>query len=201
MLVEQVVVMREPASHLPSGLHVHDCVFAVFAVLALESEPVDLRLQVRRSRPRTADGGERRPYRLAMGNGRQQEPATPSGTQPRRRATPLVDELVRRLSLDGAEVDVHVRSSGAMTLTWRPLGLDHPVVLSLREDDLTHVVESLARDGGADLWPEVGTPAAGLNLLLVHLDEVLMTRDTTDVVRLTRDGLRWPTALRDGYPP
>ena len=136
-----------------------------------------------------------------MGTGRQQDRGRPSGSPARHSATPHVDELVRRLSLDDADVDVHVRPSGAVTLTWRPRGLDHPVVLSLREDDLTHVVESLARDGGTDLWPEAGTAAAGLNLLLVHLDEVLMTRDTTDVLRLTRDGLRWPTALRDGYPP
>lgn len=116
-------------------------------------------------------------------------------------ATPYVDELVRRLSMGGDPVDVHVRPSGATTLTWSSQDLDHPVVLSLREDDLAHAVVSLADDGGVDLCPGAGRTAAGFNLLLVHLDEVVMTRDTTDVVRLTRDGLRWPTALRDGYPP
>lgn len=117
-------------------------------------------------------------------------------------ATPHVDELVRRLSMDaGAVDDVHVRSSGAVTLTWSPRGLDHPVVLSLREDELASVVDDLAENGGTHLWPGTERQAAGLNLLLVHLDEILMTQDTTDVIRLTGDGLQWPTAPRDDYPP
>ena len=133
-----------------------------------------------------------RHYRQPMGIGRRQWHST----------TPHVDELVRRLSMDGGAVDdMYVRSSGAVTVTWSARGLDHPVVLSLREDELASIVDDFAEDGGTDLWPEAERQASGFNLLLVHLDEVLMTRDTTDVIRLTRDGLQWPTAPRDGYPP
>lgn len=146
-------------------------------------------------------GDDSRRYRCAVGTRRQDDRTGSSGHPCVQGATPHVDELVRRLSMDGSAVDVHVRSSGAVTVTWRPRGLDHPVVLSLREDELASVVDDLAEDGGTDLWPGAGTQAAGFNLLLVHLDEVVMTRDTTDVVRLTGDGLQWPTATRDGYPP
>jgi hypothetical protein len=46
------------------------------------------------------------------------------------------------------------------------------------------------------LWPDSSIEAAGFNLLLVHLGEVIATRDTSDPLRITDEGLQWPDVLR-----
>ena len=105
--------------------------------------------------------------------------------------TPYVDELVRRLRMDSPRVDVEVRPSGAASVVWDDRGADHPVTLLLQEDSLRTAVTALRREA-RDLWPNRSMEEAGFNLLLVHLHEVIATRNTTEPLRITSDGLVWP---------
>ena len=75
-------------------------------------------------------------------------------------------------------------------------------------EDIARRVEAIQVDAGGavtaigencrdDLWPGSSIDAAGFNLLLVHLDEVVATRDTSDPLRITGQGLEWPETLRE----
>ena len=92
-----------------------------------------------------------------------------------------------------ATLDVGRRGTG--TLVWCEAGVDHPLVLVVREEDLAAAVTVLGQECRDALWPGSSTEAAGLNLLLVHVDEVVATRDTTEPLRITADGLEWPESV------
>jgi len=53
-------------------------------------------------------------------------------------------------------------------------------------------VTALGEDSRDALWPGSTIEAAGFNLLLVHLDEVVGTRNVSAPLRVTRQGLEWP---------
>ena len=110
-------------------------------------------------------------------------------------AGPYVEELVRRLRLDDAALQVHHGGRQSVAISFAPPGLAHRVTVWTREPDLAAAVTALAVDA-EQLWPGTPPAAAGFNLLLVHLDEVVATRDTTDPLRITADGLQWPRDLR-----
>jgi hypothetical protein len=76
-------------------------------------------------------------------------------------------------------------------------GIAHSLALHVHEKDLAAAVAALGEDCRDALWPEGTIDAAGFNLLLVHLGEVVATRDTTEPLRITSRGLRWPTGLRE----
>jgi hypothetical protein len=111
--------------------------------------------------------------------------------------TPFVDELVRRLRLGFADVAVDIRPSGAASLGFRVPDLAHPVALHVHEKDLAAAVTAHGEECRDVLWPGSTIGTAGFNLLLVHLDEVLATRDTAQPLRITSQGLRWPREFRE----
>jgi hypothetical protein len=112
-------------------------------------------------------------------------------------ATPFVDELVRRLRMDCPGLDVDIRPGGAATVRWESSRVDSPLTLYVHEGDLEVAVTELGQNCRDQLWPGSSVEAAGFNLLLVHLDEVLATRDISEPLRITRQGLVWPTDLRE----
>ena len=112
-------------------------------------------------------------------------------------ATPFLDELVRRLRLDAPTTDVDVRPGGAGTVRWVHPSVDHPLTLYVHEGPLRAAVTALGEDCRDALWPDSTVEAAGFNLLLVHLYEVLATRDTSEPLRITGAGVPWPTTPRE----
>jgi hypothetical protein len=106
--------------------------------------------------------------------------------------TPFVDEFVRRLRDGDAEAAVDVTDRGSATLSFRPAELDRWVILQTTERDLAAAVVSIGEEVRDELWSGSTIEAAGFNLLLVHLDEVIMTRDTTEPLRILPAGLEWP---------
>jgi hypothetical protein len=114
--------------------------------------------------------------------------------------TPYFTELVRRMRLDNATVTFDVDDNGAATVVWQKLDIDHPLVLFVRERDLAAAVTAIGEDCRDELWPGNSIEAAGFNLLLVHLDEVMATRDTSGPLRITDQGLEWLEARRRPEP-
>jgi hypothetical protein len=110
--------------------------------------------------------------------------------------TPYLAELVRRMRLDNPTVSIDVGENGAGTVVWQARGLSHPLVLFVRERDLAAAVTTIGEDCRDALWPGGSVEAAGFNLLLVHLDEVVATRDTSEPLRITDQGLEWPETPR-----
>jgi len=104
--------------------------------------------------------------------------------------TPYVDELVRRLRLDGGEVGVRFGGKQAADVSFARNG--QRVVLRTKEPELAAAVESLGAGYRDALRPGSGVRSAGFDLLLVHVDEVVATRDTSEPLRITADGLQWP---------
>jgi hypothetical protein len=114
--------------------------------------------------------------------------------------TPYLTELVRRMRLDDAPVSIDISKDGAVTVVWQKRDLDHPLVLFVRERDLAVAVTALGEDCRDALWPSSSIEAAGFNLLLVHLDEVVATRDTSEPLRISDQGLEWPETPRQTEP-
>lgn len=110
--------------------------------------------------------------------------------------TPFLTELVRRMRLDNATVTIDIDNNGAGTVVWQEPDVDHPLVLFVRERDLAAAVTAIGEDCRDELCPDSSIEAAGFNLLLVHLDEVMATRDTSEPLRITDQGLEWPEARR-----
>lgn len=112
--------------------------------------------------------------------------------------TPYLTELVRRMRLYNATVTIDVDNNDAATFVWYEYesDIDHPLVLSVCERDLAAAVTAIGEDCRDDLWPDSSIEAAGFNLLLVHLEEVLATRDTSEPLRITGQGLEWPETRR-----
>ncbi|HSR26652.1 MAG TPA: hypothetical protein VLW53_24085 [Candidatus Eisenbacteria bacterium] len=110
--------------------------------------------------------------------------------------TPYLTELVRRMRLYNATVTIDVDNNDAATFVWYEPDIDHPLVLFVRERDLATAVTAIGEDCRDDLWPDSSIEAAGFNLLLCHLEEVLATRDTSEPLRITGQGLEWPETRR-----
>jgi len=106
--------------------------------------------------------------------------------------TPFVDELVRRLRLDGGPVEVRHGGRQTADVVLHPAALDHPVTLRTSEGELAVAVPRLGADCRDAFWPGSTIDEAGFNVLLVHVDEVVATRDTTEPLRITAGGLQWP---------
>lgn len=103
--------------------------------------------------------------------------------------TPYLTELMRRMRLYNTTATIDVDNDGAATVVWQEPGIDHPLVLFVRERDLAAAVTAIGEDCREALWPDSSIEAAGFNLLLVHLDEVLETRDISKPLRITDQGL------------
>ncbi|WP_138757270.1 hypothetical protein [Modestobacter altitudinis] len=109
---------------------------------------------------------------------------------------PYVEELIRRLRLDGQPLDVEYGSHRTVRLTQAPEHRGHPVVVVVSEPDLEAAVTSIGTSCRDELWPSESVESAGFNLLLVHLDEVVATRDGSEPLLITADGLQWPGQRR-----
>lgn len=109
--------------------------------------------------------------------------------------TPHLDELLRRLRLDDPSATLDVGRQDTGTIVWREPRVDHPLVLVAGEQDLATAVTGLGEECRDALWPGSTIQAAGFNLLLVHVDEVVATRDTTEPLRIDARGLVWPEAV------
>ena len=105
------------------------------------------------------------------------------------------------MALDNATVACHALEDGTVEIVWREADIGHALRLLVREADLAAAVEDAGAESRDALWPGSSVEDAGFSMLLVHLDEVLATRDTTSPLRITVEGLEWPDALRPGYPP
>ncbi|WP_299960249.1 hypothetical protein [uncultured Modestobacter sp.] len=105
---------------------------------------------------------------------------------------PFIEELLRRLRMDGAVVDAEYGGNRSVQIRLGGRRVDHEVTLWTKEPDLEAAVTALGRDCRDMLWPDHTVESAGFNLLLVHLDEVIATRDTTAPLRITATGLQWP---------
>ncbi|WP_222194863.1 hypothetical protein [Modestobacter italicus] len=105
---------------------------------------------------------------------------------------PFVEELVRRLRMDGSAVDVRYGGNRSVQIRLGAPRVDHDVTLWTREPDLEAAVTALGEDCRDVLWPDHTVESAGFNLLLVHLDEVIATCGTTAPLRITAAGLQWP---------
>jgi hypothetical protein len=105
--------------------------------------------------------------------------------------TPYVDELVRRLREDGAGVEVERGGRGSAAVRFRDPRVPHVITLWTSDRELAAAVTNLGDCRNA-LWPDHTVESAGFNLLLVHVDEVVATRDTSEPLRITADGLQWP---------
>jgi hypothetical protein len=114
--------------------------------------------------------------------------------------TPYLTQLVRRLRLADPTVSIDIGTNGTATVVWQERDVDHPLVLLVRERDLAAAVTAIGEDCRDELWPNSSIEAAGFNLLLVHLDEVVATRDTSEPLRITDQGLEWPEAPRQAEP-
>jgi hypothetical protein len=107
--------------------------------------------------------------------------------------TPYVDELVRRLRLDGADVDLRRGGRDTADVSFADPRVDQRITLRTSESELATAVTTLGDECRDVLWPDHSVESAGFNLLLVHVVEVVATRDTTEPLRITAAGLQWPS--------
>jgi hypothetical protein len=109
--------------------------------------------------------------------------------------TPYVDELVRRLRVHDPGVDVEYGGRGSAAVRFRDPHVPHVITVWTSDRELAAAVTSLG-DCRDVLWPDHSVESAGFNLLLVHVDEAVASRDTTEPMRITAQGLQWPDRLR-----
>jgi hypothetical protein len=108
--------------------------------------------------------------------------------------TPRLLALIRRLRYNDSDVEAQISDDGNASIVWRHEDVAYPLTLLTTEQDLAAAVTALGKDCRDELWPESSLEEAGLNLLLVHIDEVVATRDTTEPLRVNSEGLVWPVA-------
>jgi len=108
--------------------------------------------------------------------------------------TPCLSGLVRRLRSGDPTASAEVTDDGSARIVWRQEGLPHSLTLLTTEQDLCAAVTAIGQDCRDALWPGNSVEEAGLNLLLVHLDEVIATRDTSQPLLIDSTGLVWPEA-------
>jgi len=115
---------------------------------------------------------------------------------------PVLERLLAKLRMQHPEAALTPAGDG-VTWTDEDAGA---VTLIVSERDLADLVRSSGRSVRDDLWPGSSFEEAGLNLLLVDLDEVLDTRQVTGPLTIDENGLVWPEARRassilDGLDP
>jgi hypothetical protein len=106
--------------------------------------------------------------------------------------TPRLMDLIRRLRYHDPDVDAQIGDDGTARIVWRHDDVGHPLTLLTTEQDLAAAVTAIGNGCRDELWPESSVEEAGLNLLLVHVDEVVATRKTSAPLRVNRAGLVWP---------
>ncbi len=115
--------------------------------------------------------------------------------------TPFLQELERSLRLDDPDLLFEVTPSGAAHIRTRLDADQEPAVLFATEEHLAAAVTAVGEGCRDELWPDSTITAAGFNLLLVHLDEIAATRDTTQPIVMTRQGWQWPEPAEETWRP
>lgn len=105
--------------------------------------------------------------------------------------TPYLAELMRRLRLGDAGASIRIGANGAASIVWSERGVDHPLLLT-SEHDLAASIAATGVGARDAVWPDCSRDEAGFNLLMTHLDEVLLTHETSAPLRVTRAGPEWP---------
>jgi hypothetical protein len=111
--------------------------------------------------------------------------------------TPYLYEFISRLRMDAPDADMALGSDGEATVTWHDGGVGRPITVIVREADLAAAVATIGGESRDMLWPSSTTDDAGFNLLLVHFEEVIATRDTSRPLRISSAGLIWPDRRRE----
>ena len=106
--------------------------------------------------------------------------------------TPRLMDLIGRLRYRDADVEARIGDDGTARIVWRHEDVGQPLTLLTTEQDLAAAVTAIGKGCRDALWPESSIEEAGLNLLLVHVDEVVATRETSAPLRVNREGLVWP---------
>ncbi len=115
--------------------------------------------------------------------------------------TPFLQELERSLRLDDPDLLFEVTPSGAAHIRTRLDADQEPAVLFAPEEHLAAAVTAVGEGCRGELWPDSTITAAGFNLLLIHLDEIAATRDTTHPIVMTRQGWQWPEPPEETWRP
>lgn len=101
---------------------------------------------------------------------------------------PFMEELLHRLRQQWPDAAFTSAGDG-LTCTDPAAGA---VTVITSESELVSAVTAAGRDTRDALWPGSTIEAAGFNILLVHLDEILRTGSLTGPLRITHEGLVWP---------
>ena len=109
---------------------------------------------------------------------------------------PYVEELVRRLPTYHPPVEAEYAPRRTAYVRFTDPHVDHRITLWTSETELGRAVTTIGEGCRDALWPDDTVESAGFTLLLVHVDEVIATRDTTQPLRITADGLQWPGQRR-----
>ena len=110
--------------------------------------------------------------------------------------TPRLMDLIRRLRYYDSDVEARIGDDGTARIVWRHEDVGHPLTLLTTEQDAVAAVTAIGEGCRDALWSESGIEEAGLNLLLVHMEEVVATRNTSAPLRVNREGLVWPEPTR-----
>jgi hypothetical protein len=114
------------------------------------------------------------------------------------RQSPYLYEFVRRLRMDEPDAQIRITADREATVTWHEGGVDPLITVVVREVDLAHAVAEIGAQCRDALWPSNTLDDAGFNLLFVHLQEAIATRDISRPLRIGEGGLVWPDRRRDG---
>ncbi|OZM82566.1 hypothetical protein [Pseudonocardia sp. MH-G8] len=91
-------------------------------------------------------------------------------------STTYLDQFVRAIEAGDRAVVVGPDDSGHRALLgYQGEHYDPPLVLDFSDEQFEAAVYATARSGGSSLWPDVPEPEAGIRLMLVHLEESLMS--------------------------
>jgi hypothetical protein len=111
--------------------------------------------------------------------------------------SPYLEEFLRRLRLNAPGAELQIMTDGAATITWHEEGRDIPLAVATTEGDLAAAVAEIGSSSRDALWPSSTVDDAGFNLLIVHLEEVIATRDVSRGLQIGRAGLTWPDRRND----
>lgn len=113
------------------------------------------------------------------------------------RDSTYLKEFLRRLRVDDQDAHVQLAAGGKATIIWHVEGCESPVMITTTESDLAAAVAEIGGDSRDVLRPSSTVDEAGFNLLLVHLEEVIATRDLSGGLEIGRAGLIWPDRRND----
>lgn len=103
-----------------------------------------------------------------------------------------LDQFVSAIEAGDRAIVAHPDESGRRRLLeYQGERYDPPLVLDFSDEQFEAAVYATARSGGTWLWPDVPEAQAGIRLMLVHLEEGLMsTRPVSRRVYISEGQLR-----------